>query len=109
MHNARSMLKRFSRHIVGLVILLLALAGPAWADFNKGMAAYTQGDYPTALKEFKMLGTERGDDEAQYLLGQMYLNGLGVTQDEAEAARWYRKSAELGHPEAQLALGNLLL
>jgi hypothetical protein len=39
----------------------------------------------------------------------MYENGLGVTRDYAEAARWYQKSADRGGPQGQFALGLLLL
>ena len=42
---------------------------------------------------------------AQYSLGFMYAEGRGVAQDDAEAAKWYRKSAEQGHADAQNNLG----
>ena len=35
----------------------------------------------------------------------MYNNGSGVPRDYAEAARWYRRAAEQGHPSAQFKLG----
>jgi uncharacterized protein len=37
---------------------------------------------------------EQGNDLAQYVLGDLYSRGRGVTQDYAEAAEWYRKAAE---------------
>ena len=37
----------------------------------------------------------------------MYDNGQGVLQDDKEAVKWYRKSAEQGHPKAQSNLGVL--
>ena len=37
----------------------------------------------------------------------MYDNGRGVTQDYKESAKWYRKSVEQGHAEAQYNLGVL--
>ena len=37
----------------------------------------------------------------------MYQNGHGVTQDYAEAARWYRKAAEQGYAIAQFNLGSM--
>jgi hypothetical protein len=40
-------------------------------------------------------------------LGGLYEHGQGVTQDEAEAARWYRKAAEQGYSSAQVDLGFL--
>ena len=42
---------------------------------------------------------------AQYNLGVMYDQGDGVTEDHAEALRWYRLAAEQGHAEAQFNLG----
>ena len=42
---------------------------------------------------------------AQCNLGTVYARGTGVGQDHAEAARWYRKSAEQGNAQAQYNLG----
>ena len=50
---------------------------------------------------------ERGFAYAQYNLALMYAGGDGVTQDAAEAARWFRLAAEQGVVYAQLALGVL--
>ena len=48
---------------------------------------------------------EQGDAKAQNDLGLMYLEGRGVTQDETEAANWFRKAAEQGYVDAQHKLG----
>ena len=48
---------------------------------------------------------EAGDANAQFNIGSMYENGLGVKQDYAEAAKWYRKAAERGEARAQYNLG----
>ena len=52
-----------------------------------------------------MRGLRRGDAEAQYNLGIMYAQGLGVPQDDAEAVRWYRLAAAQGNAGAQSYLG----
>ena len=84
---------------------LMTLSLPVSAqDFQKGFAAYEDGDYATALKEWKPLA-EAGDASAQYNLALMYRNGKGVPQDYAEAIRWYRLAAEQGHANAQYNLG----
>ena len=90
--------------LIAAVVLLVALAAPAWAGFNEGMAAYERGDYATALREWRPLA-EQGDANAQYNLGIMYRNGRGVPRDFAEAARWYRKAAEQDYAPAQNSLG----
>ena len=48
---------------------------------------------------------EAGDAEAQFLLGYMYSEGEGVSEDDREAVKWYRKAAEQGHANAQYELG----
>jgi TPR repeat protein len=49
-----------------------------------------------------------GDPEAQFTLGKNYEAGRsGLKRDYAEAANWYRKSAEQGNIYAQASLGIL--
>jgi TPR repeat protein len=49
-----------------------------------------------------------GDPEAQFTLGRNYEGGRGgLKVDFAEAARWYRKSADQGNYYAQASLGIL--
>jgi hypothetical protein len=47
--------------------MTLCLALPAYAGFAEGLAAYNQGDYATALKEWRPLA-EKGKAFAQSLL-----------------------------------------
>ncbi len=75
-------------------------------DFDKGVAAYNSGDYVTALQEWRPLA-EQGYADAQYNLGLMYDNGLGVPQDDKEAVKWYRKAADQGDSDAQTNLGQM--
>jgi TPR repeat protein len=44
-----------------------------------------------------------------FYLGMLYEKGLGVPQDYAEAAKWYRTAADRGHSGAQMALGYLYI
>jgi uncharacterized protein len=48
-----------------------------------------------------------GDVLAWYSLGLMYERGVGVAQDNCQAALCYRKAAEKGQVEAQYRLGSL--
>ena len=58
-------------------------------------------------REFWKIYTDalRGETIAQFQTGVMFERGLGVTKNEAEAAKWYKKSAEQGHIDAQYNLG----
>ena len=48
---------------------------------------------------------ESGDAQAQFELARAYEDGKGVSQDDARAAEWFRKSAEQGNAQAQNSLG----
>lgn len=48
---------------------------------------------------------ERGDAEAQYHIGMMYNNGIGVSRDMHKALEWMQKSSHIGHPLAHFKLG----
>jgi uncharacterized protein len=105
----------------------LAEGGLPEAQFNLGLM-YEKGqgvpqDYAEALKwyckaaeqgnakavKWYRKSAEQGNAEAQFNLGVMYDERLGVPQDYAEAVKWYRKSAEQGFVEAQTNLGIMYL
>jgi TPR repeat protein len=48
---------------------------------------------------------EQGDVNAQFNLGLMYDNGLGVLEDNATSIMWFTKAAEKGYAGAQRSLG----
>lgn len=73
---------------------------------EEGVAAYDAKDYADALRILRPLA-EAGEAEAQYYLGEMYSNGLGIAQDYDEALQWYRLAVEQGHPGGQVGLGYL--
>jgi TPR repeat protein len=50
---------------------------------------------------------EQGDPVGEARLGYLYQAGLGVEQDFATAARWYRLAADRGNVAAQNNLGSL--
>lgn len=77
----------------------LNVCGAAVADpFDDALVAYGSGDYPTALRLFRPLAAQ-DNAAAQFSLGVMYDLGRGVSQDDVEAARWYRKAADQGPVE----------
>src|SRR5262245_54616914 len=90
-----------SRVFLGAVLLALAAAGAARAGpFEDAVAARERGDYAAALRLSRPLA-EQGDPGAQFMLGTMLYDGLGVPQDFAEAFRWLRRAADQGDARAQ--------
>jgi len=94
------------RFITVLVLSIVCLPSPAWADFETGMDAYNRGDYATVLNELRPLA-EQGDAVAQNNLGAVYYNGQGVPQDYVQARQWFEKAAAQGDAYAQFNQGVL--
>jgi TPR repeat protein len=94
-----------SRVILGSVAILLSVPA-AWCDVAAGMQAFRNKDYQKAFHEWKV-SADAGQAEAQFDLGLLYAQGLGVQRDLTVAASWYRKSAEQGNAEAEFALGQM--
>ena len=92
---------------LGILFAALALAGTAVAGpLEDGIEAVDRGDYATALRLLQPLA-QNGDPEAQINLGNMYFDGNGVPQDNAESVKWYLLAAGQGSADAQIALGFL--
>ena len=75
-------------------------------NYHRGFEAYVVSDYETALQHWLPLARE-GNADAQYGLGVMYLGGLGVPRDFAEAADWVRMAAEQGNAAAQITFASM--
>ena len=98
-------MNRVTLILVLTMTVLLGSSGVCWsADLQKGLAAYSRGDYATALEEWTPLA-EQGNAPAQNNLGFMYRNGRGVPQDDQTAVKWYTLAAEQGYALAQGNLG----
>jgi TPR repeat protein len=84
-----------------LVFVCLAALFPGCTTVAPGVKAYKDGDYATALQEFK------ADNSAKslYNLGLMYYRGEGVKEDKKEAFTWFRKAAEQGYTPARFSVG----
>jgi TPR repeat protein len=63
--------------------------------------------YRAAAKWYRLAAWDGQLASAQYRLGQLYLQGLGVKRDVAAARRWLRSAAEGGNAAAMYDLGVL--
>ena len=93
--------------ILSLLFVTIVIGNPAFsADYEKGVDASLQGDFKTAMKEWRPLA-ERGGATAQFQVGWLYYEGKGVTQNYKTAEKWYRLAAEQGYAYAQRGLGQI--
>ena len=79
-----------------VVMSVVSAAAVRGADYDAAIAAANKRDYVAAAQEFQRLADE-GDPRGENGLGVLHVNGLGVRQDEALAARWFRKAADQGN------------
>lgn len=73
---------------------------------SEGDKAYREGNYQVAMVVYQK-AADQGQAYAQYKLGVLYSNGLGVAQDHVAARAWYEKAAKQGNAAAQDNLGVL--
>ena len=73
--------------------------------FTLVLLRFAGGSYGQTDFEVTKLLAEQGEAFAQYNLGVMYENGVGVPENVADAVKWYRLAAEQGRARAQNNLG----
>ena len=61
-------------------MLSFIFSSSVFADLETAMTAYTEGNYEQTFKELKPLA-EQGDANAQFMLGRLYQDGEGISQD----------------------------
>jgi TPR repeat protein len=61
--------------------------------------------YEQALALNETWAKKKKDPQAQYLLGDRYLNGWGLARDPEDAAKWFKKAAKAGHAGALYSMG----
>ena len=52
-----------------------------------------------------MASAKQGNAEAQYNIGNLYFNGMGIEKNYEEAAKWMEKAALQGNTSAMTGLG----
>jgi TPR repeat protein len=87
-------------------VALLALQNVTAA--SPGATAYQAQHYQQA---FQLLSSEakEGDSEAQYLLGSLYLDGLGIASSATDAVLWLERAVSKRHAGAAQLLGKIYL
>lgn len=70
---------------------------------NRAKQLLVVGELSKAFLEFQQLAVQ-GNVDAQFQLGLMLLNGLGVEKNQKQAVGWFEKAAKQGNLEAQAKL-----
>lgn len=75
-------------------------------QLRSGIAAFNKGNYAEAFRKFRNIST-LGVPEAEYRLGMMYAEGLGVQKNPRLAAYWLKQAAQQKFPGARDALASI--
>ena len=99
---------RFRRIIFLLVISFPVVPVMAESNVKECRSLYTAENYERAVAPCKKAAGQ-GNGEAQFILGRIYHNGLGVQQDYKQAFKWYSWAASQGYADAdsQTFLGQM--
>ncbi len=73
-------------------------------DLEKGMGAFNNKEYKTALDILHPLA-EQGDVNAQLAVGKIFEEGLGIPQHYTEAYSWYQRAYKQGETLAVIKMG----
>lgn len=87
------------------ILAVLPLGLSAQEDHDLAMVAYTHGDFEKAANLWQPLARD-GNALAQYNLGQLYMQGKGVTRDANIGRYWLSQAARQGLAEAYAALSD---
>jgi len=102
------MRSRFLHFSLFALILLCSTNSLAATDLESAKRAYHDKDYATAVQEFSSMA-DKGNPEAQLILGKMYMMGQGVPKDPEQANKWLKASAAQGNADAEFFLGAMYL
>jgi uncharacterized protein len=116
--NRYSILKGFV-FFLGITVLLAstvqAVSNPSLETLKFTAQKYYWGkevrqNLPKALALY-LMAAERGDTEAQFIVGGMYFQGIGTEKNQKEAFKWLYKAAKNGEstPQSQKILGQAFL
>jgi len=88
-----------------LVFLCLCLTTSTYAGpLEDGHDAYDAKHYQQAFSLWEPLA-KQGNADAQYNLGLLYMNGLGVKKDDRMALMWFTRAGQQGLADAQYNAG----
>lgn len=87
---------------LGLCVPVMADDASIEADVQAGIEAYDRGDLMAAISHYGK-AAEDGSALAQARLAWIH----DLSEDNAAAVKWYRASADQGHPDGQYGLGEM--
>lgn len=97
------MKKLFKLFIVIVFTPLMAACVFGALNLREGISSFKAQDYRSAFIRLRPEAV-KGQPDAQYAVGYMYYYGQGVVEDRKKAWYWINRAAEVGQPDAIVAV-----
>ncbi|MCK5394958.1 MAG: sel1 repeat family protein [Gammaproteobacteria bacterium] len=95
-----------NKYFIAALFLTTAFCNVAAEGLDDAVDAMRTGDFAEAYCIMRPLA-ERGDADAQYNIGWMYLNGYGLRINDSLALEWWLLASKQGHIDASFSIGML--
>lgn len=99
------------KRLILAALAVLMIATTSHADdysYTDGLTAFSQKQYKDAINIWCPLA-EGGHSGAQFNIGRMYDEGIGVAENDNYAVSWYQRAAENGFAPAVVQYGLALI
>jgi TPR repeat protein len=93
---------------LSIVLLLISPLALCAGLLDAGMQAYERQDYKLAYEQLLPLA-EEGDAQAQYFIGSMLVDGMGVPGDPVKGVYWLEQAISKKYYKAAMTLGKMYL
>lgn len=97
------MIKLFRCLLISCLISLLASCITRSINLHEGITSFRLEEYRNAFVRL-LPEARKGQPDAQYAVGYMYYYGKGVIEDRKKAWFWINSAANLGQPDAKIAI-----
>jgi len=98
----------YSRAALILVALMIPSVGVRASLLDEGIQAFDRQDYKVAYERLLPLA-EQGEGEAQYYIGGMLVEGMGIPADTSKGVYWLEQAVSNQYYMAAQMLGGMYL
>ncbi len=97
-------LKRFALAAFAVLLTATTAVADENASYSDGLAAFSQKQYTVAVQIWEPLA-QGGHVGAQFNMGRMYDEGVGVVENDVTAVYWYKLAAQSDFAPAMVQYG----
>ena len=98
----------FPGMFLSIILIMISPLALCAGLLDAGMQAYDRQDYKLAYEQLLPLA-EEGDAQAQYFVGSMLVDGMGVPVDPVKGVYWLEQAISKKYYKAAITLGKMYM